>query len=90
MLFVVLRWLDRRSGRSARDGWYRPGLLTGAFLAGYGLIRFAIEFTREPDAQLGLIFGPFSMGQLLSTGMVVLGAIVLFVTFHREPSPATP
>ncbi|MGI8400998.1 MAG: prolipoprotein diacylglyceryl transferase, partial [Gemmatimonadaceae bacterium] len=56
VLFFVLRFLERRA---VARGWYRPGLLAGAFLVGYGVIRFALEFTRQPDAQLGLVLGPF-------------------------------
>ena len=80
VLFLVLRTLERYS---LRHGWYRPGLLTGVFLCGYGLLRFVIEFTREPDVQLGLILGPFSMGQVLSSTMILIGAIVLVVIFRR-------
>lgn len=82
LLFIALWWLERGS---VKDGWYRPGLLGGAFLVGYGLIRFALEFTREPDAQLGLIVGPFSMGQLLSATMVAVGATILAGVVRRAP-----
>lgn len=80
LLFLVLRTLERVS---ARRGWYFPGLLAGAFLIGYGVIRFALEFTRQPDAQLGFVLGPFSMGQLLSSLMILAGAIVLAITASR-------
>jgi phosphatidylglycerol:prolipoprotein diacylglycerol transferase len=80
LLYLVLRALEQRS---VRDGWYRPGLLTGAFLLGYAVIRFALEFTRQPDAQLGLVLGPFSMGQLLSAMMAVAGVVILRVVRAR-------
>jgi len=71
----VLWLLDRRA--RAR-GWYWDGLLTGAFLVGYALLRFLLEFTRQPDPQLGfIVFGKFSMGQLLSTIMLLVGIVVL-------------
>jgi phosphatidylglycerol:prolipoprotein diacylglycerol transferase len=56
-------------------------LLAAAFLIGYGLVRFLLEFARQPDAQLGLVLGPFSMGQLLSATMIAvgLGLVVLLV-----------
>ena len=76
ILFLVLRSLERRA---VAYGWYRPGLLAGAFLLGYGVIRFSLEFTRQPDAQLGLVLGPFSMGQMLSMAMIVLGALLLSI-----------
>jgi phosphatidylglycerol:prolipoprotein diacylglycerol transferase len=74
VLFLVMRTLERTS---MRQGWYRPGLLAAAFLIGYGVVRFSLEFTRQPDAQLGFVVGPFSMGQLLSSLMIVLGASLL-------------
>lgn len=86
LLFCVLRTLERRA---VARGWYRPGLLAGAFLIGYGVIRFLIEFTRQPDIQLGLVLGPFSMGQLLCTLMIAAGAIVLAVVYGR-PHVALP
>jgi phosphatidylglycerol:prolipoprotein diacylglycerol transferase len=62
----------------------RPGLITGTFLMGYGLSRFAVEFVRQADAQfitpdnpMGYVvhLGGFglSMGQLLSLPMIVAG-----------------
>lgn len=56
-----------------------PGLLSAAFLIGYGAIRFAIEFTREPDWQLGLVLVPFSMGQLLCLLMIAAGVALLIL-----------
>jgi len=86
VLFLVLRTLERHA---IRAGWYRPGLLSATFLVGYGIIRSLIEFTRQPDAQLGFVVGPFSMGQLLSSLMIVAGLVVLGLVYHREgPSPA--
>jgi phosphatidylglycerol---prolipoprotein diacylglyceryl transferase len=81
MLFVLIRTLERRA---VIGGWYWPGSLSAAFLLGYGALRFLIEFTREPDAQLGLVLGPFSMGQLLSAIMSVAGLIVAAFTYQRS------
>jgi phosphatidylglycerol---prolipoprotein diacylglyceryl transferase len=80
LLSLFLRALDRRSFAA---GWYRPGLLTAAFLVGYGVVRFLIEFMREPDKQLGFIVGAFSMGQLLSAIMVAAG-VVLWIDITRR------
>ncbi len=52
----------------------RPGRLSGIFLLGYGMSRFCVEFFREPDAHLGFIFSFLTMGQILSTPMILLGA----------------
>jgi phosphatidylglycerol:prolipoprotein diacylglycerol transferase len=73
ILLSLLIWLLDRWSRAR--GWYRPGILTAAFLVGYAIIRFLLEFTRQPDAQLGLIAGPFSMGQMLSAIMLIAGLI---------------
>ena len=55
----------------------RPGLLAGAFFLGYGLARPFAELFREPDAHLGFILGPVTMGQLLSLPLVVAGLALL-------------
>jgi len=83
LLFLILRTLERYA---VRAGWYRAGLLAGVFLIGYGIVRFLIEFTRQPDVQLGFIIGPFSMGQLLSSMMIAAGVIVLAILYRRPPS----
>ena len=51
----------------------RPGLVIGLFMVGYGLARFVVEFVRQYDAQVGELFGLFTMGQLLSVPMVLGG-----------------
>lgn len=60
-----------------------------AFLAGYGAARLLIEFMRQPDRQLGFVLGPFSMGQLLSATMLLLGALWLAVLYGTEPRAAS-
>jgi phosphatidylglycerol:prolipoprotein diacylglycerol transferase len=85
----ALLWLVDRLARSR--GYNRPGLITGTFLVGYAIIRFSLEFTRAPDAQLGLVIGAFSMGQLLSMIMFAVGAALLaLVANTRAPSPQNP
>ncbi len=67
------------------------GMLFGALLIGYSLCRFSIEFVREPDIQLGLYFGYFSMGQLLCIPMFIagLGAIAYARRRRRRSGPGT-
>ena len=68
-----------------------PGTMFWSFIAGYGLCRFIVEFFREPDAHLGLIIGSFSMGQLLSMPMVILGTFMLALGYQRwEPRQPIP
>lgn len=72
----------------------RPWLLTGVFFAGYGIARFCIEFVRQPDAQFvgpenplgwALDFGEWglTMGQILSTPMILAGIAVIAVARRR-------
>lgn len=55
---------------------YKPGLILWSFLLYYGVVRFCIEFVREPDPQLGYIgFGVLSMGQLFSIAMILVATV---------------
>jgi phosphatidylglycerol:prolipoprotein diacylglycerol transferase len=72
VLFLFTWTLGRRPRPS--------GVLFWSFVGLYGLFRFLVEFTREPDPQLGFILGPFSMGQLLSLPMFLLGG---WMTWRR-------
>jgi phosphatidylglycerol:prolipoprotein diacylglycerol transferase len=64
----------------------RPGLILGSFIAIYGLARIAGEHFREPDPQLGFLWGGLTMGMLLSVPMVIVGAIIIFfVLRHKSP-----
>jgi phosphatidylglycerol:prolipoprotein diacylglycerol transferase len=62
----------------------RPmGAVSGLFLLGYGIARFVVEFTREPDSFLGLLAGGLSMGQWLSLPMIALGAGMMLWAYAR-------
>ncbi|HEX4634483.1 MAG TPA: prolipoprotein diacylglyceryl transferase, partial [Gemmatimonadales bacterium] len=87
VLFLLLRVLEHRA--RAR-GWYRPGVIAAGFLVGYGAFRWMLEFTREPDSQLGLVAGPFSMGQMLCVAMIVAGIAVWFARTRVPSSPSVP
>ena len=65
LLFVVL-WFYARQPR-------KLGQVSGVFLMGYGSLRFAAEFFREPDSFLGLLKLNMSMGQWLCVPMVLVG-----------------
>lgn len=63
----------------------RPGVLTGIFLLSYGITRGVIEFFREPDLHIGYLgFGIFTMGQLLSLPMILVGAILIVNVMRKE------
>jgi len=80
VLFVVLG-LAMRAGALKR-----PGLVTGVFAVGYGIARFACEFFREPDAQLGFLWGGLTMGMLLCIPLILCGAALLAVALRRTPA----
>jgi phosphatidylglycerol:prolipoprotein diacylglycerol transferase len=61
----------------------RPGLILGSFIAIYALARIASELFREPDAQLGFLWGGLTMGMLLSVPMIVAGAILIVLAWRR-------
>ncbi len=65
VLFIVL-WLLRQRP-------FRDGMMVAFFAIFYGIFRFILEFFREPDVQLGFVWGPFTMGQLLCLAMVAAG-----------------
>ena len=50
------------------------GTLTALYFMGYGIVRFAVEFFREPDPQLGFVLGPLTLGQIFCALMILAGA----------------
>ena len=81
LLFLVLFAAERAGAR------YRPGLITGMFLAGYAVARMSGELFREPDAHLGYLIYGTTMGQLLSIPLLVAG-ILLILWARRRPLAA--
>jgi phosphatidylglycerol:prolipoprotein diacylglycerol transferase len=80
VLFTVLAVMIRLGALK------RPGLILGSFIAIYGLARIIGEHFREPDPQLGFLWGGLTMGMLLSVPMVIVGAIIiLLVLRHKSP-----
>lgn len=75
LLFILLWWFSRKP---------RPvGAVGGLFLVGYGLVRYFVEYVREPDAHLGLV-GFFSMGQWLSLPMIIVGGVMMLLAYKRN------
>ena len=76
LLLFVLLWLYARKPRAT-------GQVSGAFLVGYGVLRFVAEYFREPDGFLGLLALGMSMGQWLCVPMVAAG-VSLWVWASRR------
>ncbi len=74
LLFAIV-WVFARKPRPV-------GQVGAVFLMGYGLFRFLVEYTREPDNFLGVLAAGFTMGQWLSLPMLLIG-VCLFVWARR-------
>lgn len=82
ILFFILNWFIKKP---------RPlGAVSGLFLIGYGTFRFLVEFVREPDVQLGLFGDVISMGQILSTPMIIFGMILMVWAYQRQMYQDSP
>jgi phosphatidylglycerol:prolipoprotein diacylglycerol transferase len=63
----------------------RPGLVIGTFAVGYAFTRSFCELFREPDAQLGFLWGGLTMGMILSVPLLLAGLAFMAVARQREP-----
>ena len=79
VLFIVLN-LFARTPKPRRA-------VSGLFLLGYGLFRFAVEFVRLPDAHIGyLAFGWVTMGHILTLPMILIGLWLLALAYRPQPA----
>lgn len=76
LLFLVMLWLHKKNA----PGSVRIGVL----LIGYAAARTFCEFFRQPDPQLGFLFGWVTMGQLLSFFLVLGGAALIIYHYAVE------
>ncbi len=81
VILIVMYVLSRKTPPRSR------GSYAGVFLVLYGVFRFAIEFVRLPDSQLGYLWGGWlTMGQVLSAPLVVAGiALLVYAAKTRRP-----
>lgn len=92
LLFLILWPLRNRKSLESH--------FLALYLIGYGLIRFLIEYVREPDRHLGNVLGPFTMGQTLSAVTLIGGILLLNKNklkrmfwdkwFKKEAAPEAP
>ena len=57
--------------------FHKTGIISSLFVILYSIFRFLIEFTREPDAHLGLLAFNLSMGQYVSL-IFIMGGLIIF------------
>lgn len=82
VLFIVL-WIYSSQPRPRMA-------VSGLFLFGYGLFRFAVEFFREPDRHIGFVaLDWLTMGQILSAPMILAGMILLVLAYQRDSQGAS-
>ncbi|RIK98704.1 MAG: prolipoprotein diacylglyceryl transferase [Proteobacteria bacterium] len=82
LLFTLLAFMIRAGALK------RPGLIVGAFATVYGLARITGELFREPDPQLGFLWGGLTMGMLLSVPMIVAGLVLIARALRQPPRGA--
>ncbi len=75
-LFILLMFIGTKNNKQ--------GIISGSFLMAYGLIRFFIEYFRQPDSHMGFVALQLSMGQLLSIPMVIIGLILLTKSLRKN------
>ena len=56
------------------------------YVISYGIVRFCVEFVREPDRKLGNIWHFLTMGQLLSIAMILAGILTILLKKNRHPA----
>jgi phosphatidylglycerol---prolipoprotein diacylglyceryl transferase len=81
LLFAILACMIRFGALK------RPGLILGSFIAIYGIARIIAEHFREPDPQLGFLWGGLTMGMLLSVPMVLVGVITIVMARRGKVVP---
>jgi len=72
ILFILLNFVFKKYFFKS------PGIISSIFIIFYSLFRFLIEFTREPDAQLGFIFLNFTLGQIISIIFFIAGLSLFY------------
>lgn len=86
VIFCVLFALSRKNPP------YPRGTFIGLFLTMYGVFRFLVEFVREPDVQIGYLWGGWlTMGQVLSVPLIVAGIVLLiYAVTMKLPQKGLP
>jgi phosphatidylglycerol:prolipoprotein diacylglycerol transferase len=78
VLFFLLWFLRKRE--------FQDGMMIVFFLLFYGVIRFVVEFFKEPDPQIGYLLGYFTMGQLLCIAMILASGLLAIFLRHDRPN----
>ena len=74
ILFIILNLIHKKITQ-------KTGLISSLFIIFYSIFRFVIEFTREPDAQIGLLMFSLSLGQIISIIFFIAGIILFYKNY---------
>jgi phosphatidylglycerol:prolipoprotein diacylglycerol transferase len=81
LLLFTIMW-------SLRKKPFKDGMMIAFFFLFYGILRFLIEFFKEPDPQIGFLFRYFTMGQILCMAMIA-ASIVMILYLNRNAAAQT-
>ena len=79
VLFVLINYFALK-----KQLLFKPGYVSGLFLAFYSILRIFSEIFREPDIHLGYFFNYFSLGVLLSIITLIVGLLIIFLLKKNE------
>ena len=74
VLFIILNLFYKKFSE-------RTGVISALFIIFYSAFRFVIEFTREPDAHIGLLMFSMSLGQIISIIFFMAGTILFYKNY---------
>jgi len=77
ILFIILNFFHRKLTQ-------KNGLVSYLFIIYYSFFRFFVEFTREPDAHIGLLIFSMSMGQIISVIFFIIGTFLFYKNYVPE------
>jgi phosphatidylglycerol:prolipoprotein diacylglycerol transferase len=75
VLFIIMWTLRKKT--------FKDGTMVAFFFIFYGILRFIIEFFKEPDPQIGYLRTYFTMGQILCMAMIPV-AVGLVLYLNRK------
>ncbi len=79
ILFLIINYVALK-----KKILFKPGITSSLFLIFYSILRIFSEFFREPDVHLGLMFGHFSMGIILSIITIIIGIFIFLLKRKNE------
>ncbi|MCK4956277.1 MAG: prolipoprotein diacylglyceryl transferase, partial [Candidatus Cloacimonetes bacterium] len=82
LLLFLITWLILKKVKT-------HGIVFWSWIGTYGIFRFLVEFVREPDRQLGFIFFSFTMGQLLSSLMILSAIVGILIIYAKQNKIST-